>query len=144
MKQITLKKIEPAIDQCHLIQKIYMNVPFVNDTNTISAIKKKLSSYKQQDSKKNRLDPEKMIKYDDLIEKLLLSKLLCCYCKKKTLLFYDKKRDPRQWTLDRIDNSLGHNKNNVLICCLKCNLERRTKDSGKFKFTKQMKIIKKE
>jgi len=143
MKQITLRKIEPAIDQCHFIHKIFMNIEFENKIKLISNIKKKINGYKQQDVKKNRLNIEKFIKYDDLIEKILISKLKCFYCKKNTLISYKEKRDPRQWTLDRIDNSLGHNKNNVIICCLKCNLERRTKDSNKFKFTKQMKIIKK-
>ena len=28
-----------------------------------------------------------------------------------------------QWTLDRIDNNIGHSKENVVICCLKCNLK---------------------
>ena len=143
MKHITLRKIEPAIDQCHFIHKIFMNIEFENKIKLISDIKKKINGYKQQDVKKNRLNIEKFIKYDDLIEKILISKLKCFYCKKNTLISYKEKRDPRQWTLDRIDNSLGHNKNNVIICCLKCNLERRTKDSNKFKFTKQMKIIKK-
>ena len=143
MKKITLTKIEPALDQCHIIQKIYMDVSFENMSDIICHIKKKMNGYKQQDVKKNRLDTEKFITYDELIEQLLLSSLKCFYCKNRTLISYKKNRDPRQWTLDRIDNSLGHNKNNVLICCLKCNLERRTKDSNKFKFTKQMKIIKK-
>tara|TARA_Y100001970_G_C14164713_1_gene820606 strand:- start:774 stop:1208 length:435 start_codon:yes stop_codon:yes gene_type:complete len=144
MKRIILKKIEPAHDQCHFIHKIYMDLSFENGTNIINSIKKKINGYKQQDVKKNRLNNDDFITYDDLIEKLLLSKLICFYCKHKTLISYEEKRDPRQWTLDRIDNSLGHNKNNVLISCLKCNLERRTRDSNKFKFAKQMKIIKKE
>ena len=47
-----------------------------------------------------------------------------------------------QWTLDRLDNNKGHCFENVVICCLKCNLKRRTTDDEKFKFTKQMRIVK--
>ena len=54
------------------------------------------------------------------------------------------KRDPKQWTLDRIDNTMGHNTNNVLISCLACNLKRRNRTVEKFLFTKQLTIIKAE
>ena len=50
---------------------------------------------------------------------------------------YKISRDPLQWTLDRIDNSIGHTNDNVIICCLKCNLERRCKNSNAFLFTKK-------
>ena len=46
-------------------------------------------------------------------------------------------------SLDRIDNKKGHNKFNTVCACLKCNLERRTKNSKKFLFTKKMNLIKK-
>ena len=58
------------------------------------------------------------------------------------LLLYDNVRESTQWTLDRIDNNIGHNVDNVVICCLKCNLKRRTMNDEKFKFSKQMRIIK--
>ena len=51
--------------------------------------------------------------------------------------------EPGMVFLDRINNDIGHNDSNVVIACLKCNLKRRTTDADKFKFTKQMKIIKK-
>ena len=41
-------------------------------------------------------------------------------------IIYDKVRDPLQWTLDRIDNSLNHTDTNCVISCLKCNLKRKT------------------
>ena len=41
-----------------------------------------------------------------------------------------------------LDLELFYNKENVVICCLNCNLKRRTLNDEKFKFTKQMRIIK--
>jgi hypothetical protein len=49
-------------------------------------------------------------------------------------------RENKQWTLDRIDNNLGHNEDNVVIACLECNLKRRRTNQSKFLFTKQLKI----
>ena len=48
-----------------------------------------------------------------------------------------------QWTVDRIDNSIGHDIENIVISCLKCNLQRRSRSSDKFLQTKQM-VIKRE
>jgi hypothetical protein len=46
----------------------------------------------------------------------------------------------KQWTLDRIDNDIGHNKKNLVIACLECNLKRKRTNKDKFMFTKNMKI----
>ena len=104
-------------------------------------LKKKLNSYQNQDNLKKRFNNNN-INLSDLIEKLVVSKLKCFYCKKSVKIFYKDVRDMDQWTLDRIDNSLPHNNNNVEICCLKCNLDRKNIDKNKFKFTKQLKIQK--
>jgi hypothetical protein len=44
----------------------------------------------------------------------------------------------QQWTLDRIDNDVGHNADNVVVSCLECNLKRGTMDSDRFKYGKQI------
>ena len=71
---------------------------------------------------------------EQTIEKLVASRLKCYYCKINMKLFYKKVRDMDQWTLDRINNDIGHNNNNVVICCLKCNINRRTTNDEYFKF----------
>ena len=57
-------------------------------------------------------------------------------------MIYDDCRQNNQWTLDRIDNSCGHNIDNVLISCLECNLKRRDMDKDKFYFTQNLQIKK--
>jgi len=125
-----------------IANRIFLDESFDGCDSVKKAVRKKIQSYKQQDIKKNKFSKENFIKTDELYEKLVISKLKCHYCKKKTLLMYENKREMQQWTLDRLDNSIGHEKNNVVICCLKCNLERRCINNDKFLFTKQFKLIK--
>ena len=129
--------------QRDLIKRIFSNEDFEFSKPMKSLIKKKLSSYRQQDREKKILRKETpVITFDETIEKLVASKLCCFYCKCKVFIFYKKIRDTKQWTLDRIDNSIGHCKDNVLISCLECNLKRRTMEMDRFTFTKQLRIKK--
>lgn len=107
-------------------------------------IKNKIQGYKQQDKKNRCFDTHFFISLDDVISMLISSRLKCYYCKNNTVILYNKSKQTNQWTLDRIDNNQGHNRENCVISCLKCNLDRKTLDSNKFLFTKQMKIIKKQ
>ena len=104
-------------------------------------IAKKLHGYKSQDKKFEIYSDYHCIKHDEVEQKLKECDYTCYYCKDKVLMEYGK-RDPKQWTLDRIDNTMGHNTNNVLISCLACNLKRRNRTVEKFLFTKQLKISK--
>ena len=54
----------------------------------------------------------------------------------------DQFSDPQFASLDRIDNSIGHNKENVVIACLQCNVGRKTMHQGRYAFTKQLVITK--
>jgi len=56
------------------------------------------------------------------------------------MLLYKLVREPKQWTLDRIDNEYGHCVDNIVLSCLECNLKRRRTNQNKFVFTKQLKI----
>jgi hypothetical protein len=57
-------------------------------------------------------------------------------------LIYEHVRETNQWTLDRIDNSIGHNQGNVVVSCLKCNLQRRKTNQAAFLFTKNLNVVK--
>ena len=131
---------EDKKDENELIRNLYFNIPFENDNIYITEIKKKINSYKTQDIKKDKLN--NLINYEETVEKLLESKLKCYYCKDDVIIIYEKIREPKQWTLDRLDNNIGHKKDNTVICCLDCNLKRRVKSHEHFKFTKQL-LIKK-
>jgi hypothetical protein len=103
-------------------------------------IKKKLNSYKNQDKQKNKYDSEKIITYNEIIQKLYDSKLKCYYCNCDMVILFNKKREGCQWTLERFDNNIGHYETNTCISCLKCNLQRRTDNYEYFKNGKQLKI----
>jgi len=128
--------------QQNIINQLYLGEKFEGYNNVKREIEKKLNGYKNQDIKKEKYEKKLFISYENLIEKIVISKLVCYYCRKNCKLMYDNVREKMQWTLDRIDNDQGHNKDNVVICCLDCNLKKRTMNDEKFKFTKQMRIIK--
>ena len=82
------------------------------------------------------------INYEEIIELLVKSKLICHYCGLKVFVLYKNQKEPKQWTLDRVDNEKGHNKDNLVISCLDCNIRRGRLNKDKFLFTKRMKITK--
>ena len=136
--------IESHEKQLSNIQKLYLHNTCDNVDIFTSQLKQKLNGYKKQDEVKLRLNKDKFMDMDTLVELLVASKLKCHYCKDKLYVLYDKMYDRTQWTLDRIDNGIGHNGDNCVVSCLKCNVQRRVMDDEKFRFTKQMKICKVE
>ena len=128
-------------------QEKVINELFSNtNTNTnidpifLKEIKNKLSSYKQQDILKKRLDALQFVSLEHIIQKLYEFNMKCYYCSSKVYILYENVRESKQWTLDRIDNNLGHNVNNVVISCLECNLSRKTRNKDAFLFTKNLTI----
>ena len=136
--------------QVQMINRLYLNLEaetkrdysdFEFKKELLREIDKKISSYKIQDINKKKYENDN-ITQEQTIEKIVVSKLKCYYCKCNMKLFYKKVRDMEQWTLDRIDNDLSHKDDNVIVACLKCNLQRRRQNKEKFLFTKQLKIEK--
>jgi hypothetical protein len=150
-KKIKLKKNnydESYQNQIESIQEIHNNHNFLEKNKKykhyLREIGKKLNNYKNQDGFKYKNNVEHLISQEEIFEKLANSNLKCYYCNQDVYVLYNSFREMNQWTLDRIDNNLGHFKNNVVICCLQCNLERKTKNMESFYFTKNLFLIKKE
>lgn len=155
MKQINFKdpfsrkiNYDIEIDQLECITNLYLKGELEttksNETNNdiIRVLKQKYSSYKSQDKHSHKYDPRQHITYEQMIEKLYNSKLKCYYCNCDLSILYNKKRLKTQWTLERLDNNLGHYSSNTCISCLECNLKRRTDNYEYFKESKQTKIVK--
>ena len=109
---------------------------------TQQQITKKISGYRAQDIDKKIFNIDEFIDYDTVLQLLQDCHMLCFYCKDMVSVLYELVREPKQWSLDRINNDYGHNKNNVVIACLQCNLKRRCILHERFVFTKQLNIVK--
>ena len=99
-------------------------------------------SYKTQDTDKKIYDPNNFIVMNKIIELMIQCNNKCYYCNENLHILYEYVREPKQWTLDRLDNNYGHNNDNVVIACLSCNLRRKTMYHERFLFTKQFTITK--
>lgn len=104
-------------------------------------IQKKLAGYKTQDIKKKRYSPDNFIQKDDLLKLLNETGLICKYCCEPIILLYENVREPKQWSLDRINNDIGHNTDNVCIACLSCNLKRKTIYYERYLRAKQQQLV---
>ena len=130
--------------QLDILKNLFNNNHLINDsklTNFITNhIKTKISSYKHQDILKNIfLEPE-FITFNHIIELLNECNMKCHYCACETYLLYEFVREMKQWSLDRINNDIGHNKGNLVIACLECNLKRRRTNKDAFFMTKNLTI----
>ena len=106
----------------------------------ISHIKTKICSYKQQDILKKKLDETNFVSFNEVIKLLQACSLKCHYCSEDIYILYERVREMKQWSLDRVDNSIGHNIGNLVIACLDCNLKRRRTNKDAFMFSKNLVI----
>ena len=133
------------IDTCH--RELENQYKFVEDANAITDIvsrelRKKISSYKSQDRRKNIYNDDEFIDFDFVINLFKETQLRCYYCDKQVFVIYDNVRECKQWTIERIDNRLGHNKGNSVMSCLDCNLRRRTMYHERYIMTKKLSLVK--
>jgi hypothetical protein len=121
-----------------VIQQLHDGIQNETTDACLKELKKKHSSYKSQDKQKHKYDETQHITLPQLIEKLKDCDLRCYYCKKEVMLLYNKKKEKLQWTLERLNNHIGHYKDNTCIACLKCNLGRKTDNHEYYKKGKTM------
>jgi hypothetical protein len=131
-------------NQLKMIQNISNNITDEVSKIAIQQINRKLYSYKQQDIIKKFFNNDKFLTFESVINKMIECQLKCRYCTKEMNVLYDISREMRQWSVDRINNDLGHNIGNFHLACLDCNLKRRRRTDEKFLFTKQLNIIKQD
>jgi len=134
-------------EQLKLIKDISDNNYFYFDEISklsIGEINRKISGYKQQDKLKNIYNKECFLSFESVITEMLKCQLKCRYCDVEMNLLYDISREKKQWTIDRINNDLGHILNNFHLACLECNLKRRRRTDEKYLFTKKLNIIKQD
>ena len=133
-------------NQIKMIRDILKNNYNHNNDNVskiaLQQINKKIYGYKQQDIIKKLFNKTEFITLQSVVNKMVECELKCYYCKTEMNILYDISREMKQWTVDRINNDLGHNITNYYLACLECNLKRRRRSDDKFLFTKQMKLVK--
>ena len=144
-KEIKKRKVTETdkwtFNECDLTQSIALisdpsKTPFI-----YQQIKNKIHSYRSQDIEKNILDEENLADLSGVILKLAEADYTCYYCKEPVQLLYENVREPKQWTLERIDNKRGHVLDNVEIACLSCNLRRRTMRVERYIMTKNIRTV---
>ena len=104
-------------------------------------IQRKIHGYRSQDVKKNKFDLSHFISLQYVLERIVQTELNCFYCQGPVKIWYEIARDPLQWTLERIDNKIGHNVGNVEISCLQCNLKRRCMHHERYLKTQAMRQV---
>lgn len=143
MWNITEEDMQPDAQLTYIRQLVNNENVDVNPCQVIlKHVTQKIAGYRAQDIKKSLYEPEKLVDISYVLKTLENAENICYYCKKPVQVLYEKAREPTQWSLDRIDNSIGHNKENVVIACLQCNVGRKTMHQGRYEFTKQLVITK--
>ena len=155
MKKVTQKKAPPRkrvlvenwnLDAHYYTHAVQMQILHEQVSPTFPLffrqIERKLQGYRAQDVEKKILDEANLVKLPYVLDLLKEDEMKCHYCKMPVFVLYEMARENCQWTLDRIDNKVGHNCGNVLVSCLQCNLKRRCLNKDKFLMGKEM-VLKK-
>jgi len=129
---------DESVKNDQIIPLIYTILPsFVRIENTLTdiddLISKKIRSYMEQDNRKKNNPKfaitDNYVTVDDVKKLLYIQEEKCYVCgdivsvSSCNEMSSDKHTSKcmYQFTLDRIDNKLPHNRDNVLICCQYCN-----------------------
>ena len=108
-----------AVQPENRFTQLYNNAYDLHKPDILSAISSKISQYNAYDL--NRFGIIGNVKKEDIIVLLHKQQSRCYVCDDIVLTFNWKPRCLYQLSVDRIDNSLPHNRDNVLISCYYCN-----------------------
>lgn len=112
---------------CNLCREKRMKYYYDKQRKTLKGVlKKKVRQYIDQDLKYDRINN---ITYESILSIIDESKGQCYYCKCSMNMIPAKCYDKQQFTLDRIDNNIGHIVTNVVCSCLHCNLTKKKSTS---------------
>ena len=89
------------------------------------SIKQWIFSSRQCDKMRNIYDADRFID-KCFMEGIVEDYKQCYYRDCKVILQYTEYQDDLA-TIERLDNSIGHIKSNCVLCCLKCNLSKKSK-----------------
>jgi hypothetical protein len=101
---------------CHL-PNVAKPFPFTD----VLAISRRIEGYKEQDAQGHR---ECTLTVEDVLTIWDTWEGRCCHCGKRCSPERSVGSPLRLWTLDRINNQLGHCLRNVQLACFKCNSKR--------------------
>eukprot|EP00960_Hanusia_phi_P054420 762651-Hanusia_phi.AAC.2 len=87
-------------------------------------ITKKIQHYRFTDSQKN-YDTKDYIDLDYVTDMIRTQNESCAICGCELLLKNYKAKDPRQFSVDRLNSNAGHVKGNIQITCLRCNCSKK-------------------
>jgi len=139
-----------SANQLYLVEHLYQHIKIESaipmSTHMklmMQQIRAKQYGYRIQDSTKELMDDNQFVTIERILELMVRCELKCYYCKDPVKIIYEEVRDPKQWSLERIDNAFGHTCTNVEIACLSCNLRRRTMYHERYAYTKRIEHIQK-
>eukprot|EP00960_Hanusia_phi_P059719 764268-Hanusia_phi.AAC.1 len=105
------------ISDLHIISR-------ANNDSLLKNIERKIQHYEFSDRCKN-FETDNYIDVKYVAHMISAQDKTCCICGCDLLLTHYKRRDPRQFSVDRLDSNLGHVKGNVQITCLRCNCSKK-------------------
>jgi hypothetical protein len=81
-------------------------------------VEQKLYGHRRTDRNKGLYDEKKHIDFLHIRDLRIVQKNLCYYC---NIYMVDLHKKNEMFSIDRIDNKQGHNKDNCILACWRCN-----------------------
>ena len=119
---MTWKAIHTAILRATCLANVYIYIGPSTTAKVISVIKRKIKRHMEADEAAGR-EWGSWSEYVDkkwVCDTLKKNNACCSSCGDQLSLDYEP-HDPKQWSINRLNNKLAHTKRNCEIICLSCN-----------------------